>query len=218
MIGGKLMDWKKIVDDLKARALSTTYEGERKSCLKKIDEILFKYNIEQNAKASKKELIIKIPIRRLREIFAETYFPWYLEENIVKNNETIYFGFSTYVLKYIAKEKIKYVNTDSSNKFLKYMKDIGEWALNEREYIKSMPRVLQSFYSWHYYIEIDIPFAIWCLPDYIVIDRCGCNKIKIIEYLKNEFENRKQDFLKKLNSGYYDRDIRELFDPKLLTS
>ena len=43
MIGGKLMDWAKIVGDLKARALSTTYEGERKLCLKKIDEILLKY-------------------------------------------------------------------------------------------------------------------------------------------------------------------------------
>ena len=212
------MDWTKIVGDLKARALSTNYENERKLCLKKIDEILLKHNVEQNAKASKKELITKIPITRLREIFMETYFPWYLEENIVKDNETIYFGFSTYALEYIAKEKIRAVSTNSSNKFLKYMRDVGEWALDEREYIKSMPRVLQSFYHRHYYIEIDITFAIWCLPDYIVIDQCNCNKAKIIEYLKNEFENRKKDFLRNLNSGYYDRDIRELFDPKLLTA
>ena len=212
------MDWTKIVDDLKARALSTNYEGERQLCLKKIDEILLKYNVEQNKKASKKELFIKIPIKRLREIFVETYFPWYLEENIVKNNETIYFGFSTYALEFIAREKIKDVEVSSSNKFLKYMRDVGEWAWDEKEYIKSLPRVLQSFYSWHYYIEIDISFAIWCLPNYIVIDQCNCNKAKIIEYLKNEFKNRKEEFLKNLNIGYYDRDIRDLFDPKLLTA
>jgi len=218
MIGGKIMDWAKIVGDLKARALSTTYEGERKLCLKKIDEILLKYNVEQNAKASKKEFITKIPIKRLREIFLETYLPWYLEENIVKNDETIYFGFTTYCLELIAKEKITNVNVGSSKKYLKHMRDIGEWALDEREFIKSMSRVLQSFYQWHYFIEIDIPFAIWCLPDYIVIDKCNCNKAKIVEFLKNEFENRKREFLRNLNSGYYDRDIRELFDPKLLTA
>lgn len=212
------MDWQKIVDNLKARAVSTNYEGEREACLKKIDQILLKYNVDQNKKASKKELITKIPIKRLREIFVETYFPWYLEENIVKNNETVYFGFSSSSLNFIASEKIKDVDTNSSNKFLKYMRDVGEWAWDEKEYIKSLPRVLQDFYMWHYYIEIDISFAIWCLPNFIVIGQYDCNKAKIIEYLKNEFENRKKDFLRNLNSGYYDRDIRELFDPKLLTA
>ena len=211
------MDWSKIVDNLKTRALSTNYEGERQLCLKKIDEILLKHNVEMKSVKTKQELFHTIPIKKLREIFIETYFPWFLKEDAMgANGDTIYFGFSSYELEYIAKEKIKEINPSSSVKFMKYMKSIGEWAMDEYDYIKSLPRTLQSFYHFNYYIEIEIPFAIWCLPNYIVDQLCNLDKNKIIEQLKLDFDNNKNQLLKDIHSGYYDRDIRELFDPKLL--
>ena len=33
------MDWQKIINDLQARALSTTFDNEREICLKKIQKI-----------------------------------------------------------------------------------------------------------------------------------------------------------------------------------
>lgn len=209
------MDWSKIIENLHARALSTIYENERISCLQKINEILSRHNISSSFE--RKEDISKISIYKLREIFIETYFSFFLKDSpINKESNTILYSFSTYELKYIAEEKIKQIDASSSLKFLKYMNGIKEWAEDELNYVYSLPKVLKDIYYFNYFIEIEIPFAIWCTPNYI-FDECNNDKDKIIEYISKNFTERKRDFLEKVNNGYYDGDIKELFDPKLLT-
>ena len=40
------MDWQKIINDLQAKALSTTFDNEREICLKKIQKLKKYYGIK----------------------------------------------------------------------------------------------------------------------------------------------------------------------------
>ena len=103
------------------------------------------------------------------------------------------------------------LNPRASLKMLKYRKSIWDWAFEEYHYISSLPRDIQDFYYFNYYIEVDKGFAFWCLPSYKFT---GIDST--IKSLNDEFNHKKKEFFEKLNSGYYDRMINDLFDPKLL--
>ena len=103
------------------------------------------------------------------------------------------------------------MNPDVSLKMLKYRKSIRDWAFEEYQYISSLPRDIQNFYYFNYYVEVDKAFAFWCLPSY---NFTGVDST--IKSLNDEFNRNKKEFFEKLNSGYYDRMINDLFDPKLL--
>lgn len=206
------MDWQKIINDLQARALSTTFDGEREICLKKIKQLKISMGLNPEKK-SENNVIKSLPIKELRKIFVETYCPWYLKDKMYyPETNTILYQFDRYHLSYIFKERYKMdLDPGVSKKMLKYRKSIRDWAFEEYQYISGFPRELQSFYYFNYYIEIDKSFAFWCLPSYKFI---GVDET--IKSLIKEFENNKKEFFEKLNSGYYDRMINELFDPKLL--
>jgi len=209
------MDWAKIVDDLMARALSTTYEGERAICLKKLNEIKLKYNITPGNE-TKKDKKYQIPIERLRELFVETYFPWYLKNSIFVNEERILYHFSSFKLREIYKDKVhRDIPTSASKKYLTHMRDIGIWAKDELEYIKSLPSILESLYYFNYYVEVDKTFGVWCASPLEFAEANGSVEI-ITDNFNDEFINKKTKFMEKINNGYYDPDIKSLFNPELL--
>ena len=94
---------------------------------------------------------------------------------------------------------------------LKYRKSIRDWAFEEYQYISSLPRDVQDFYFFNYYVEVDKGFVFWCLPSYKFT---GIDST--IKSLNDEFNRKKKEFFEKLNSGYYDQMIKDLFDPRLL--
>ena len=206
------MDWQKIINDLEARALSTTFDNEREICLKKIQKLKISMGLNPEKK-TENNMIKSFPIEELRRIFVETYCSWYLKDKIYyPETNTILYQFSRYNLHYIFEERYKLdLNPDVSLKILKYRKSIRDWAFEEYQYISSLPRDIQNFYYFNYYVEVDKAFAFWCLPSY---NFTGVDST--IKSLNDEFNRNKKEFFEKLNSGYYDRMINDLFDPKLL--
>ena len=206
------MNWQKIINDLQSRALSTTFNNEREICLKKIQKL--KISIGLNPEKKTETNVIKsLPIKELRRIFVETYCSWYLNDKIYyPETNTILYQFDRYNLHYIFEERYKLdLNPDVSLKMLKYRKSIRDWAFEEYQYISSLPRDVQDFYFFNYYVEVDKGFAFWCLPNYKFT---GIDST--IKSLNDEFNRKKKEFFEKLNSGYYDQMIKDLFDPKLL--
>lgn len=209
------MDWAKIIDDLMARALSTTYEGERAICLKKLNKIKLKYNVAPGNKTKKDEKY-QIPIERLRELFVETYFPWYLKNSIFVNEERILYQFSSFKLRNIYETEVhENIPTSASKKYLMHIRDIGIWAKDELEYIKSLPTVLRDLYYFNYYVEIDKTFGVWCSSS-LEFSRANGSVETLINNFNDEFINKKTEFMEKINNGYYDPDIKSLFNPELL--
>ena len=206
------MDWQKIINDLKARALSTLFDNERDICLKKIQKLKISMGLDPEKK-TENNVIKSLPIEELRRIFTETYCSWYLKDKIYySETNTILYQFDRYNLHYIFEERYKLdLNPDVSLKMLKYRKSIRDWAFEEYQYISSLSNNLQDFYYFNYYVEVDKGFAFWCLPSYKFTGIAST-----IKSLNDEFNRKKKEFFEKLNSGYYDRMINDLFDPKLL--
>lgn len=93
------MDYKKIIQDLMRRAENTIFENEREICLAKIAELTAKYfpNSSEEVRKETFDPLKYINIKNLREIFTQSFFP-YFSENFSPNPSQIPYSLNSWIL------------------------------------------------------------------------------------------------------------------------
>lgn len=211
------MNYAKILQDLRARADRTEFVNEREICLKKIADIVATKIIDNQEITD--NLTVSIPIEVLRDLFVEQIFPLYkyeIEEGYVP------FLFDPSTITWI-EDKIRVVSSDlHSDKFLKYLDGIKNWARNQKDIFYSYPRDIQSMMYQNNYIEVSPEFIYWMSP---LTDKVGWydenDKYQQLKYTKEnvvkvenlKFEKQMKRFMGELNRGYHDAEIKDFFNP-----
>lgn len=202
------MDIAKILENLQALAQSTNFKSERENCIQKIKLLRLKY---PNATLSSRETNSEntVFIEELRKIALEALYPYFIDGNVVLSENCVPVHMNCFFLDFLksrADETIQ--NFPTNKKLYKYYKELISWARDQKESYKSR-KSFDYFSDRYYYIFLDKETAYFM--DY---SRDGMQPF--LERAFKCFEDDKKFFLERLNEGYWDSEIRNLFDPKLL--
>lgn len=204
------MDVEKILQNLWDRASSTSFENEREIALQKIQLLKKKY-LSMVAKKKEKEIDEDIPIKNLRRIFTETFFPYFIDGNIELNEDNVPVHVDYYFLesaKHRADENLR--EFPNNKKLFNFYKELVAWVKDVELYFKNRAthNEVQSIYN---FIFLDLPTAYFLTFDTKGLQACYDSCMK-------NFQEQKTTFFEKLNDGWWDSFIVGYFDPRLLES
>lgn len=143
------MNYAKILEDLKNRASRTSFENEKEICLQKIQKIISSGKVKQLSKSSSLKTTFT-PIKVLRDIFTEQLFPLYYYE-LTEGYVPFNFSYSDYryINEFISKksgEISSMLGGSVSDKYLKFLKDIKDWAFSQKNILCSYTYEIKKHY------------------------------------------------------------------------
>lgn len=205
------MNYAKIAEDLRQRASRTTFTNEREICLNMLAKLILSGKIEATQKIED-EIDVDLHVSALRPIFIERFFPLYyfeIDEGYVPFNFTPYDY--TAISDLAARESSQIssmLGGALSDKYLKFLSTVKQWAKEQKQIFHSYPEALRWVVYHNNFVEVTPEFLHWMSPQ--------GSKQQDIDKSWELFEKRRTEFENEVNSGEYDKIIKELFNPTLL--
>lgn len=198
-----------------ARAKSTTFDGEREVCLRKVEELKkILYKADASILENKQTVRIEstaFDIDSLRKIFVRSFFP-YFADDFEPHIEQIPFSLFLYTTSFIEEELVKAGYKD-------YAESIAEYAKN----LKKNPIYSLEAARWYFFILLDVELIKIIMKDSYVRgayssenDSLFGNTLNPMSASLRFYREKKQDFLERLNQGIFDDLVINLCNPKYL--